>query len=358
MMRIEVRDTGIGMSEPQLATLFRPFTQADATTTRRYGGTGLGLAISKRLAKALGGDIAVTSHPGVGSSFTLCIPTDCAGGVEMVSRLDDIEPHSSQPRDLGETARLRGRILVADDGRDNQRLICTILGDAGADVTVAHNGREAVRLAEAQPPFDLVLMDMQMPELDGYAATAELRARGNAVPIIAITAHAMAEDRQRCIAVGCGDYLTKPIDAESLLAVVRRHLAPATLPPALLNEPVNGQPLRSTLIDHPRIGAIIPQYVAELPEQVAALANSLAIEQWSDLARSLHRLKGSGGGHGFAAITELAAAAEQALNEQQPLAEVTARVEQLIQCIRSVEGYEPGREPAVSELKADANTSF
>src|SRR5206468_5795793 len=123
--------------------------------------------------------------------------------------------------------RIGGRLLLAEDGRDNQRLISTHLRNAGADVVIADNGRIAVDLATTQR-FDLILMDMQMPEMDGYAATSELRRRGMVLPVVALTAHAMAEDRTRCLAAGCTDYLTKPVDKELLLATVQSYLLRAT----------------------------------------------------------------------------------------------------------------------------------
>ncbi|MCL4199228.1 MAG: response regulator [Phycisphaerales bacterium] len=228
LLSVEVVDTGIGISPDQLDRLFASFTQADSSMARRFGGTGLGLAISKRLARMLGGDISVRSTPGEGSSFTATIATGPLRDVRCV--------HSaSAPRALASTSpgneapapRLDGlRLLLAEDGPDNQRLIAFHLRKAGAEVVIAGNGRIAVERAFESlrdHPFDVVLMDMQMPELDGYAATRYLRAHAYARPIIALTAHAMAGDRERCLAAGCDDYTTKPIDRVELLSIVRRH---------------------------------------------------------------------------------------------------------------------------------------
>ncbi|MBS0195732.1 MAG: response regulator [Planctomycetes bacterium] len=213
-LTISVRDTGIGMTPEQIGRLFRAFQQADETTTRRFGGTGLGLCISKHLANLLGGDVTVTSKIGEGSEFTLRLPIGHALKDELV------DPNAPLPADtsaaVSMSIALTGSILLAEDGPDNQRLIAHILRKAGATVTLVANGREAVDAANAAM-FDLVLMDMQMPVLDGYSATRELRASGYRGPIVALTAHSGNEDRARCLAAGCDDFANKPIDKASLL---------------------------------------------------------------------------------------------------------------------------------------------
>jgi PAS domain S-box-containing protein len=235
-MRFEIADSGIGMTREQVSHLFQPFAQGDPTTSRRFGGTGLGLVISKRLAEILGGDIAVSSTPGQGSTFSLTVD---AGPIDQMW----IAPHpitapAPQKRDeqrLLSPKRIRGHILLAEDGLDNQRLVSLILKTAGAEVTLADNGQIAVALALSAardaPPFDLILMDMQMPVTDGYDATRNLRAKGLTTPIIAITAHAMSGDQQKCIEAGCDDYISKPVDRNALLAMVSMYLAKAASVP-------------------------------------------------------------------------------------------------------------------------------
>jgi CheY-like chemotaxis protein len=226
MLRVDVIDTGIGISEKGAAALFQPFSQVDMSTHRRFGGTGLGLTISKRLAKMLGGDITVASVLGKGSTFSLTV---AAGSLEEVAQIvpavKAFASDESAPRIL---PRLDGRILLAEDGPDNQRLIVHILRKAGAEVTVADNGQSAVDLALAaaadEDAFDVILMDIQMPIIDGYEATHRLRNAGYARPIIALTAHAMKQDQQNCMNAGCDDYLTKPIDRAALLNLVAKHL--------------------------------------------------------------------------------------------------------------------------------------
>jgi PAS domain S-box-containing protein len=228
MLEFRVIDTGVGMGREQLARLFQPFTQADTSTARRYGGSGLGLAISRRLAEALGGGITVGSMAGRGSTFTLAIPTGPLDAVPMVWPADEgqarIEPAGPRPP----SPVLNFRILLAEDGLDNQRLITHHLKKAGATVTIAADGRAAIAQAtEARAsgqPFDVILMDMQMPVLDGYEATRTLRSQGYTGPIIALTAHAMTGDREKCLACGCDGYATKPIDRQALLQTIAEQL--------------------------------------------------------------------------------------------------------------------------------------
>ena len=231
-LRFEVIDTGIGMTDEQLKRLFQPFMQADSSTTRRFGGTGLGLAISKRLAAMLGGDITVQSMPDKGSRFVLEIETGPLRNVEWIDPVEvETSRHVADDSEHADTPpQLYGlNILLAEDGIDNQRLISFHLRKAGAKVTIAENGRIAVEAAlkasEANAPFDVILMDMQMPELDGYGATTYLRYKGYSGPIIALTAHAMKGDREKCLKAGCTDYAAKPIDRNTLLAVIARQCA-------------------------------------------------------------------------------------------------------------------------------------
>ncbi len=234
-LRVEVADTGIGMTRDVVDRLFRPFTQADASTSRRFGGTGLGLSISKRLAQRLGGDLVVASAPGQGSIFTVTVPIGPLEGVRMLSADEaaSLQRSRRQSQAAAVVAKLPPgcRVLLAEDGQDNQRLVSHVLRKAGAEVIVADNGQAAVDLATAAveqgQPFDVVLMDMQMPVLDGYEATRRLRAAGFQIPIVACTAHAMPEDRQKCLDCGCDDYLVKPIDRPRLLATVAAQIARA-----------------------------------------------------------------------------------------------------------------------------------
>ena len=225
-LRIDVIDTGVGMSPEQAKGIFDAFTQADFSTTRRWGGTGLGLHISVNLAKMLGGDVTFTSTPGEGSTFTTFVAT---GDLSQTPLLDDERIHAKQfdqadPMSvIPPDALSQRRILLAEDGPDNQQLISFHLKQAGATVHIAENGKLALAAIDdaerGERPFDLVLMDMQMPEMDGYQATRELRNRGCTLPVIALTAHAMSEDRQKCLDAGCDHYATKPIDRDTLISI-------------------------------------------------------------------------------------------------------------------------------------------
>jgi PAS domain S-box-containing protein len=223
----DVIDTGIGLSQEHISRLFRPFSQADTSTTRRYGGSGLGLAISKRFAEMLGGDITVASVFRKGSAFRVSIATGPLDEITPPAQPSEANQRASS--DLQSAIRLHGSILLAEDGPDNQRLIAHILRRAGAEVVVAENGQVAFDLAlarhQAGKPFDVILMDMQMPVMDGYQATRELRRAGYGGQIIALTAYAMMEDRQKCLDAGCNDYTTKPIDRAVLLECITKHLA-------------------------------------------------------------------------------------------------------------------------------------
>ena len=225
-LRITVTDTGIGIEPAKLQALFKPFIQGDESMTRRFGGTGLGLAISRRLARMMGGDIQASSEGGRGSVFVVEIGTGPIDGVPMVSNLPD-EDAGQAPASVQTTRRDDAiRVLVAEDGEDNRRLVTHHLAKAGMQTSIATNGLEAIDLALASRrsgnPFHLILMDMQMPELDGYEATRRLRQEGWRGPIVALTAHAMSGDRERCMEAGCDEYLAKPMDRRRLLEVVQR----------------------------------------------------------------------------------------------------------------------------------------
>ncbi len=231
-MRFVVTDTGIGMTAQETTRLFEPFTQANASTTRHFGGTGLGLAISKRLANLLGGDIKVESQPGKGSTFTLTIDPGSLEGIAMLQSSPDVQAESDRPTQTSEEIALSGRVLLAEDEQDIQRLVCLILKNVGLRVDVAENGRIAYDKALASEsqgePYDLILMDIQMPQLDGYEATRQLRRNGWTKPIIALTAQAMAGDGEKCLEAGCDDYIPKPMTDEELFSTIARHLNKAT----------------------------------------------------------------------------------------------------------------------------------
>jgi len=226
-LRFEVVDSGVGIAPEHLPHLFQPFTQADASTTRRYGGTGLGLTISKRMAEMLDGELTVSSQPGQGSSFVATITCQPALAPRSASPDMPTLPQSSIAPSQHVYPSLDGcHVLLAEDGLDNQRLISYLLRKAGAVVQLVDNGQSAVEAVTTARKeghrLDVVLMDMQMPVLDGYSATQAIRQTGDMRPIIALTANTMSGDRQLCLDAGCDDYLAKPIDRALLIDVVAR----------------------------------------------------------------------------------------------------------------------------------------
>ncbi|MGE3618473.1 MAG: ATP-binding protein [Gemmatimonadales bacterium] len=213
-VRITVQDTGIGMTPDQAARIFDKFTQADTSTTRKYGGTGLGLSICRQLAELLGGNITLDSTPGEGSTFSVALPLAIPAA-----------PAPAAPEAAVEVGRLAGHVLLADDYPANRKIACWMLEKIGLTVETAADGAEAVA-ALRRGGFDLVLMDCQMPNVDGFEATARIRADAAiaATPVIAMTAAALASDRDRCLAAGMNDYLSKPVQLEDLATVLARWL--------------------------------------------------------------------------------------------------------------------------------------
>ena len=220
-LTIAVRDTGIGMSRAQCEMLFQAFTQADSSTTRRFGGTGLGLSICALLTQSMGGRIDVESKPDRGTEFRVHLPVAVLAPAGVRE-----DGHTGNRRGSAATALAGQRVLLVDDGRDNQRLIGLYLKRAGATVSAAADGLAAVEaVAEAEQSgksFDLILMDMLMPVMDGYTATQSLRGQGCAIPIVALTANAMSGDRNKCLEAGCDDYLSKPVAPRDLVRTCQR----------------------------------------------------------------------------------------------------------------------------------------
>jgi signal transduction histidine kinase/CheY-like chemotaxis protein len=228
---LDITDTGPGMNPEQAARLFGAFSQADTSVTRKHGGTGLGLMISRRLANLMGGDATLEwTEPGVGTCFRVTVPLKVAPGARWIRDLAELDGSQDQQVRLAPIApnSLKGKILLAEDGPDNQRLILHHLRKAGAMLDVADNGRIALEMldkaAAGGQPYELLITDMQMPEMDGYTLATTLRERGSTMPILALTAHAMAEDRNKCITAGCDDYAAKPIDRADLIAKATKWL--------------------------------------------------------------------------------------------------------------------------------------
>ena len=262
-----VSDTGIGISQAQLTRLFQPFGQADSSISRRFGGTGLGLALSKRLAERLGGKLDVDSAPSVGSRFSLALP------IEAVTALlegPESQPQPQQPASLERRrAPVVGNILLAEDNPDNQRLISRYLTRLGAKVDIADNGQHAVEAARAVT-YDLILMDMQMPVMDGLTAVRTLRSVGYGAAIVALTANATRDDMQACLEAGCDAFLTKPIVRAGLEQVVSRYLAPATH--GTLSLPIEAIVARDSGLDDAAFDEALARLRDRLSETLSAVS--------------------------------------------------------------------------------------
>jgi Amt family ammonium transporter len=227
VLELKVSDTGCGMAPSAVERVFEPFSQADETMARRFGGTGLGLAISNELARLLGGKLECESIEGQGSTFGFVLPLE----EPTICEAADFDADPAEPEESTRTLAERisrevgqARILLVEDSPDNRRLIDLMLRRAGFSVSFANDGQEGLSEAlvahAAGEPFDLILMDMQMPVVDGYTATRRLRQIGYTGPIVALTAHSLAGERERCLQAGCDAYATKPIDRQALLRLI------------------------------------------------------------------------------------------------------------------------------------------
>ncbi len=363
----EVHDTGIGITTEQLTRLFQPFEQADSSTTRRYGGTGLGLVISRHLAREMGGDIEVDSTPGQGSVFRLWLtlpPSDSAPGDAAV------------PRPAG--PRLRGlSVLAAEDIEVNRYLLQHLLELEGARVHLVADGLQAVQAVEQtlpgsaappNPPYDVALMDLQMPVMDGYEAAGALRRLAPDLPVIGLTAHALPEEKARCLAAGMVAHVSKPLDIDLLVELLRRHAWPAPdhsredTPMATAPPVEDDRPFRSTppapataqgsapVIDWQAVADRLrapPAFVRQLaraivsnlgpkPQSLRAAAVAADLQA---IAREAHSIKGVAGNVGAQSVFELARATECAARDGHPeavgLAEALAvSTQSMIDCAR------------------------
>jgi len=347
-LAVDVIDTGIGMKPDSLQRIFDPFTQADNSITRRFGGTGLGLSISRQCATALGGGLTVKSEYGKGSTFTLSIDAGPAEAIGMFDPVSEAVSESKSRSARASVVRLKPvRVLVVEDGVSNQKLINVVLQRAGVTVELANNGRVGFDKAIGGK-FDVILMDMQMPVMDGFTATRRLREEGCKSPIIALTANAMKGEEEKCRAAGCSGYLSKPIDVDLLLLTlgelvgtfsVETSSAPAPLPRTLANSAL--PMLQSTLpIEDPDFLEIVQEFSDRLQQQIGEMQKAWEHKELSELASLAHWLKGSGGTAGFSAFTSPAAKLEKLAKEKR-LDEIAAALADVQDLGRRVVRPEP-----------------
>jgi signal transduction histidine kinase/CheY-like chemotaxis protein/HPt (histidine-containing phosphotransfer) domain-containing protein len=319
LVRVEVIDTGIGIEPHALSRLFQPFNQAESSTSRKYGGTGLGLTISARLVDLMGGTIGATSTIGEGSTFWFEVPLLTG---EAGEQPQEPAPRAAPAGDrdaMGVLTDDMPLVLVAEDSPVNQLLAVRLLDQLGFRADVVGDGREAVTAASAAD-YAAVLMDCQMPELDGYEATAEIRRReGDAahLPIIAMTANSMAEDRERCLAAGMDDYVSKPIRPHLLAEALQRHIEPAdTAAQRRAPRKIAGELIDpATLIELRELHGdglreLLELYLDDVASQMPRLTAAIEQGQTDSVALTAHRLKGSSLAVGAQLVSAIAAELE------------------------------------------------
>jgi PAS domain S-box-containing protein len=346
-IRFDVEDTGIGILSEKQEKIFKSFTQVDGSTSRKYGGAGLGLAITRQLAELLGGEITLTSEEGKGSIFSLVIPADVTKQplLDRYNIADQIDISKEKPQ----KPEFSGHVLVAEDVKTNQLLIKSLLNRMGLEVTITADGDEAVQKALSQE-FDLIFMDIHMPNMDGYEATKALRKEGIKTPIIALTAHAMKGDDQKCIEAGCDDYLPKPLDRRVLMAKIHKYLASKdqTLIEAVDSvksqgdvlsklccdrtcqgpgpqdtadiedneEIMNWNQLIDRLGDEELIKEIMPTYLADNKEHFDKLNEAIKTGNAEEINRHAHAIKGTARNVGAKRLSNIAGRLERAGKER------------------------------------------
>lgn len=329
LLEFDVIDSGIGMTPEQLAGLFKPFVQADSSITRKFGGTGLGLAISKRLAEALGGGIRVTSELGKGSIFTIQINPGSLEGVEMITNCRDIgSSANSSPTHGFLRADLRGLcVMIVDDAQTNRDLLSLMLTDAGAQVKTFCNGQEVVDAVRGGLDCGVMLLDMQMPVLDGYSTARELRRLGFTKPIIALTANSMVGDEEKCREAGCTGYLSKPINMNKLFErlgeIVGAQVQSISVKPEPSPSAASGEQMSQAaeeitidwtqeLPDDDIFRSFAEDFVRQVNEQFSDLQEMTQNKKFDELARKAHWIKGTGGTVGLPTMTQIGRELEDA----------------------------------------------
>jgi len=304
-MIFEVEDTGIGIDAGNQEKIFAAFTQAEVSTSRKYGGTGLGLTLSRQLCVLLGGGLTVRSKPGQGSTFTASVDTDSLEHIDFVYDGNEVKSRSEDTDMV--IPSLEGNVLLVDDVPDNQKLMLYLISKTGAWVDVAENGLQALEMMRTKQ-YDLVLMDMQMPVMDGLQATRALRKDGDMTPVVALTANAYKSDRADCSEAGCDDFLSKPVDMDELGRVLKVYLKTADH-----NKKGEEGHTVSEFNADPELMQIVDNFVRYLPQHLANINGLYSTRHWEELGYTLHSLKGSSGSMGFPVLAEHIAGMETCL---------------------------------------------
>ncbi|WP_199610800.1 hybrid sensor histidine kinase/response regulator [Flocculibacter collagenilyticus] len=340
-LSIGIQDTGIGMTEAQLAKLFEDFVQADISTTRKYGGTGLGLSISRKLARLLGGDITVESMHGVGTRFTLVLNE--VQGTKMETEAPQFKDRAivgeeSQAAESIDTHNISGDILVAEDNVNNQLLIKLLLKPYNVDTTFVENGRLATE-AVMSNHYDLIFMDMQMPVMGGLEATTLIRQLDKSTPIVALTANVMKDDVAAQKEAGCTDTLSKPIEQSKFAGILAKYLTRETVNEDSEKSDENTTGLSAEILESPEMQALKARYkgsLAEYKEQYETFAKDISANA-EEIAKLSHAIKGSAGSFGYQEITNVAGELEIAArdgNEEQTNALLSKIIEQISDAIK------------------------
>lgn len=291
-MRILVIDTGIGISEENQGSLFQSFSQADSSISRVYGGTGLGLKLSRKLARLLGGDVALEeSRLGVGSTFSFSFDP---GDLENVGTIVGLKQAVAgyEKVDSDNDVDFSGlTILVVEDSIDNQEIFKRFLETAHCQVVVASTGRDALK-AVSRNNFDVILMDIQLPEMNGYEATKQIRDQGYGGPVLAVTANAMKGERERCLASGCDDYLSKPLNFSKLFSLIAKYTQRAARPAAI-------KAIKSRYEEDPRVAPLLNRYVQGLEDKLTRIKQSLAAEDFGEVRSISHQVRGTCSHYGY-----------------------------------------------------------
>lgn len=300
----DVVDTGIGMTNEQLEKIFKPFEQADTSITRKFGGTGLGLALSRKYTEMLNGELSVESTVNNGSCFTVSFKIADTDLIHYI--YNDISKHQVKKTNERITVipKLKGRVLVVEDNKDIQLLIIFLLKKVGIEPDVVENGKLALK-ATLESDYDIVLMDVQMPVMDGLTAMHELKRRGYNKPVFTMTANVMKKDRDECKEAGFSGFISKPIDRNELYLLLSDNLSESNL-----NIDENILFTSSLLNDDPGLIDLIDKFIRRLPDMIIAIKQANEVSNVDELSNLIHQLKGVGGGYGYPELTDLCAKIE------------------------------------------------